>query len=105
MNMVPPEKLTFEWDLAKESANVRKHRITFTEAIESFSDLKGFVLVDESHSGTEARYYWVGKSASGRVLTTRYTRRGETIRIIGWAEWRKFQRLYEATKAGESETE
>ena len=39
-------------------------------------------------------FYWVGKRSSGRVLTTRFTRRGTKIRIIGSAEWREFRRLY-----------
>jgi uncharacterized DUF497 family protein len=72
----------------------RKHRVSFAEAIESFFDPNGLLLVDENHSRAEDRFYWVGKSSSGRVLTTRFTRRGTRIRIIGSAEWREFRRLY-----------
>ena len=56
--------------------------------------LHGLLLVDEQRSEAEDRFWWVGKSASGRVLTTRFTRRGTKIRIIGAAEWREFGRLY-----------
>jgi uncharacterized DUF497 family protein len=28
----------FEWDLEKEIQNIRKHRVNFTEAVESFTD-------------------------------------------------------------------
>lgn len=28
--------MEFEWDLSKEMANVRKHGVTFSEAVESF---------------------------------------------------------------------
>jgi len=95
--------MDFEWDAAKEKENVRKHNVTFLEAVESFSDLSGFVLVDQKHSKREERFYWVGKIASGRVLTTRFTRRGEKIRIIGSAEWREYRKLYnEKTKAKKS---
>jgi uncharacterized DUF497 family protein len=69
-------------------------RVAFAEAVESFFDPDGLLLVDERHSRAEERFYWVGKSASGRVLTTRFTRRGTKIRIIGSAEWREFRRLY-----------
>ncbi len=62
--------------------------------MESFFDPHGLLLVDEKHSKAEDRFYWVGKSVSGRVLTTRFTRRGAKIRIIGCAEWREFRRLY-----------
>jgi len=85
----------FEWDLAKELENKRKHGISFTEAVETLSDPNGVQLVDKSHSKTEERFYWVGKSDSGRILTTRFTKRGAKIRIIGCAEWRKFRRFYE----------
>jgi uncharacterized protein len=74
-----------------------KHKVNFTEAVESFLDPHGFQLVDSKHSAKETRYYWVGRILTGRVLTTRFTKRGETIRIIGSAEWRKFRRLYNET--------
>ena len=89
--------MEFEWDLSKEWVNVRKHGVTFAEAVESFFDPHGFQLVDVKHSRAEGRFYWVGKSESGRVLTTRFTRRGQKIRIIGSAEWRKFRRFYDET--------
>ena len=90
--------MDFEWDLAKELENRKKHGVSFTEAVETFSDPHGIQLVDEEHSKAEERYYWVGKSDSGRVLTTRFTKRGSKIRIIGSADWRKFRRLYETAK-------
>ena len=88
-----------EWDLSKEQANIKKHGHTFSEAIEAFQDPHGIQLVDESHSSQEDRYYWVGKVSSGKVLTVRFARRGDKVRIIGCAEWRKFRSFYnEATK-------
>ena len=69
------------------------------ESIESFSDPNGFQLKDTKHSIEEARYFWVGKSRAGKVITTRFTRRGDIIRIFGSASWRKFGRIYnERTK-------
>lgn len=94
--------MDFEWDASKANENLRKHGVTFTEAAESFSDPYGFALDDVKHSKSERRYYWVGKSARGRILTTRYTRRGENIRIIGSAEWREFKDLYEKAKSKKS---
>ncbi len=86
--------MEFEWDTGKESENLRKHGVTFLEAIETFSDPAGFSMRDRKHSGEEDRYYWIGLSGKDRVLTTRYTRRGNRIRIFGSAEWREFRRLY-----------
>jgi uncharacterized DUF497 family protein len=94
--------MTFEWDITKEIENQKKHGIVFAEAVETFSDPDGIALADESHSDTEDRFYWVGKTIEGRVLTTRYTRRGEQIRIIGSAEWRKFRRIYETAQSRKS---
>ena len=91
--------MEFEWDLSKEIENLQKHGIEFMEAIESFSDPNGFQLRDAKHSIEEIRYFWVGKSRTGKVITTRFTRRGDIIRIFGAASWRKFGRLYnERTK-------
>lgn len=86
--------MEFEWDLSKEIDNLQKHGISFAEAVETFSDPKGFQLRDIKHSSVEVRFFWVGKSESGKILTTRFTRRGNIIRIIGSASWRKFGRLY-----------
>lgn len=92
--------MEFEWDGKKEQENVRKHGVAFLEAVEAFSDPNGLLLSDAKHSGSEERFYWVGKISTGQVLTTRFTKRGKKIRIIGSAEWREFRRLYnEKTKA------
>ena len=90
--------LEFEWDLLKDAANLRKHGCSFLEAVETFKDPKGLQLVDRKHSLSEPRRYWVGRAATGRVLTTWFTMRGSKVRIIGCAEWRKFRSLYEAAQ-------
>lgn len=89
--------MEFEWDLKKESANIKKHGVTFSEAVTCFSDIKGIQLVDAAHSQREPRYFWVGASSTKRILTTRFTMRGDSIRIIGSAAWSKFRRLYYET--------
>ena len=95
----------FEWDEAKERQNLRKHGISFVSAIEAFRDPRGIKLIDERHSGSEPRFFWVGRDSSGRVLTTRFTQRGAKIRIIGCGHWRKFARhYYEAENPTEDES-
>lgn len=96
MSMVDVE---FEWDLRKDAANVAKHGCSFVEAEQTFRDPNGLMFSDDDHSQIEQRFYWVGASDAGRILTTRFTHRGSKVRIIGCAEWRKFRRLYEAAKA------
>lgn len=89
--------MEFEWDLSKERINLRKHGVSCSEAVETFLDARRFQLTDQTHSEEEARFYWVGKSDTGRVLATRFTHRGQKIRMIGSAEWRKFRRLVDET--------
>ncbi len=92
------QEMEFEWDNEKEQENIKKHRVTFLEAMESFLDPRGFQMADPEHSQLERRFYWIGKSKSGRILTSRFTLRDSKIRIFGSAEWRKFRRLYETTQ-------
>ena len=90
--------MDFEWDKSKEKENIKNHKVDFTESMSTFFDTQGIQLDDVAHSKMEKRFYWVGKSESGRILTTYFTRRGRTtIRIIGCAEWRKFRRIYHET--------
>jgi uncharacterized DUF497 family protein len=89
--------MEFEWDESKEQENLRKHRVSFARAVESFRDPKGIRLVDELHSTNEKRFYWVGKDKSGKVLVTRFTERSSKIRIIGCGYWRKYTRYYNET--------
>jgi uncharacterized protein len=86
--------MDFEWNPTKDLENIKKHKVSFAEAMTAFSDLNGFDLKDVKHSRSEVRHYWVGRILDGRVITVRYTMRGDVIRIIGAAEWREFRRLY-----------
>ncbi len=91
--------MEFEWDAKKEQANIKKHGVSFADSVDTFFDPSGIQFTDTSHSQFEKRFYWVGKSKSGRILITYFTHRGGKIRIIGCAEWRKFGRIYhEAAK-------
>ncbi len=87
----------FEWDASKELRNIKKHRVDFNEAMSCFSDPQGVQVIDRKHNEKEHRYYWVGKSDRGRILTTWHTQRGTKIRIIGCAEWRKMRKFYHET--------
>lgn len=90
--------MDFEWDWKKEEQNIKKHKVSFLDSVETFSDPNGLQFEDKSHSKNEIRYYWIGKTKDGRILTTYFTFREGNIRIIGAAEWRKFRRVYEATQ-------
>ncbi len=74
--------LQFEWDEAKAITNLRKHDVSFEEAITVLSDSNTLTIFDVEHSDEEERFIDVGLSTSGRVLVVVYTERGERIRII-----------------------
>ena len=87
--------MKFEWDEAKNEANIAKHGVSFKEATKAFSDEKALTAYDSVHSTeTEFRYNLVGK-VDDRVATVSYTIRNEKIRIISAGFYRKGRRIYE----------
>lgn len=52
------------------------------------------ILSDVLHSEAEPRYFCYG-AVGGRILTVRFTLRGQVIRIIGAGFWRKGAEAYE----------
>ena len=84
----------FIWDFTKESANIHKHGIDFIAASKAFKDPKRKIYNDSKHSTNEERFFCVGK-VENRILTVRFTYRGEKIRIIGAGYWRKGVQYYE----------
>ncbi|MEJ2210552.1 MAG: BrnT family toxin [Anaerolineae bacterium] len=72
----------FEWDAEKAQTNLRKHRVSFDEAVTVFNDPFSVTILDPEHSDDEDRFIDVGISDTGDVLVVIYTERGENIRII-----------------------
>lgn len=85
---------SFEWDEDKNKENIQKHGVDFELAQYAFIDPNRIVAEDIGHSDKEKRYYVFGK-VKGGVLTVRFTRRGDKIRIIGAGFWRKGKKIYE----------
>lgn len=77
-------RVEFEWDPAKDSANRRKHGISFEEAASAFSDERGRLIADPDHSGDEDRFVLLGMSVQARVLVVVhcYRESDAVIRII-----------------------
>ena len=76
----------FDWNEAKNAANLEKHKVSFQDAQIAFLDPQRVIARDLDHSETEERFYCFGKVAGG-VLTVRFTYRGCRIRIIGAGYW------------------
>lgn len=77
-------ELRFEWDKAKDTANRRKHGVSFDEAASVFYDENALLLADPDHSEEEDRFVILGLSIRLRtiVVTHCYRAAEEVIRII-----------------------
>jgi uncharacterized DUF497 family protein len=72
----------FEWDPAKAQANLRKHGVSFEEAVTVFADPLSLNMPDPLHSAEEARFLVVGMSMNRNVPVVAYAERGHRTRII-----------------------
>jgi hypothetical protein len=76
--------IKFEWDPRKDSANQRKHGVSFEEAQSVFFDENAVQFYDEHHSGQEDRFIMLGLSIRSRILVVCHCEResGNVIRIV-----------------------
>jgi uncharacterized protein len=89
----------FEWDPDKSAENIEKHGVSFEDARLAWLDPHRISREDPEHSSpTEQRAFLYGR-VRGSVLTVRYTRRGDVVRIIGAGFWRKGWVTYEQANA------
>ena len=70
----------FTWDDDKNKANIRKHGVSFNEALTVFTDDNALFAPDEKHSDHEERFIIVGLSQNLRLLVVCHCyRESETI--------------------------
>ncbi len=69
----------FEWDAAKARTNLRKHGVSFTDAVTVFLDPEAIDAPDLQISG---RFVVIGRATSSRVLFVVYAELGERARLI-----------------------
>ena len=74
--------LVFEWDQRKAQANLRKHRVSFAEAVSVFSDPLARIFLDESHSTGEQREIIIGHSSARNLLLVCFTELVDRVRVI-----------------------
>ncbi len=75
--------MRFEWDPQKAARNVRKHGISFDEAVTVFKDPLAFIFDDESHAEQEHREIIIGMSTLRKMILVCFVERIEnTVRII-----------------------
>ncbi len=73
--------MKFEFDPVKAASNLKKHRISFSDAESVFYDDRALTMEDPESQG-EQRFLTMGLDALGRVLVVCYTEREERTRII-----------------------
>jgi uncharacterized DUF497 family protein len=71
-----------EWDDEKAEANLRKHRVSFADAVEALEDPLSLTFPDPDHSLDEARYLTFGHDRSGRILVVAHADREAAVRLI-----------------------
>lgn len=81
-----------EFDPAKAEANLRKHRVSFTDAQQVLLDPRAVTVEDPDAEG-EQRFLTLGMDSLGRLLVVVHTPRGRHTRLIS------------ARKASHGETE
>jgi uncharacterized DUF497 family protein len=74
--------MRLEWDGSKGASNVRKHRVSFDEAVTVFYDPLAATFDDPDHSQDEDRLVTVGYSARGRLLVVCHAERDGAVRLI-----------------------
>jgi uncharacterized DUF497 family protein len=72
----------FEWDADKAATNLRKHGVSFDEAVTAFGDPLSLLLLDPDHSLGEERYLVLGMSSTNRLLVVAFVERPPRTRII-----------------------
>ena len=74
--------MIYEWDPKKAKANLRKHGVSFEEALTAFADPLARIFDDEDHSVEEQREIIVGYSVKERLLIVCFTAQGESVRMF-----------------------
>ena len=73
--------MKFEWDEAKNQANITKHGISFEQARQIFDGLV-WTSVDDRFDYGEARFITIGALKKATVVVVAYTDRAGVTRII-----------------------
>jgi uncharacterized DUF497 family protein len=72
--------MTYQWDPNKAKSNLKKHGVSFADAVGVFEDENAITIPDEHES--EDRFITIGRDFLSRILVVVYTFRNIVIRII-----------------------
>ena|SRR3989338_948650 len=76
--------VSFTWDDSKGKENIKKHGVSFEEAVTIFRNFPLEVYYDPDHSFLEDRYIAIGFSNKGRALLVVHceNKKGTIVRLI-----------------------
>jgi uncharacterized DUF497 family protein len=75
--------MRFEWDDDKAEANLKKHGVSFSDAVTVFEDSLAIVLPDPDHSHREHRLIIIGLTTKALLVVVVYTeKQDDLVRII-----------------------
>ena len=74
--------MRFEWDATKAAENLRRHGVSFEEAMTVFYDPLAATFDDPEHSFGERRFLTVGYSSRERLLVLCHTERRGAVRLF-----------------------
>ncbi|MBX2807082.1 MAG: BrnT family toxin [Cellvibrionaceae bacterium] len=74
-------ELLFEWNKEKESANIKKHGLSFEQAKSAFFDENAIQFYDPDHSSEEARFILLDTNNELHTLVICHCFREEETRI------------------------
>jgi hypothetical protein len=74
--------MDFEWDTAKATRNLKKHKLAFQEAATVFNDPLALTFKDPDYSIGEHRLLTFGATRTGNHVIVSHTERGSFVRII-----------------------
>lgn len=88
--------MRFDWDPTKAALNLRKHGVSFADAISAFADPLARLYPNETPDAGEERFVLLGQSAGGLLLVVVHVEEGDAVRIISaWKATRRERRIYE----------
>jgi uncharacterized DUF497 family protein len=106
MGLIPeffPQITGFEWDEGNSEKSWRRHGVTHTEAEQVFLNRPLVMADDPGHSAGEARYFGLGCTDLGRLLSVVFTFRGSLLRVISARPMsRRERRIYAQAQALEA---
>jgi uncharacterized DUF497 family protein len=90
-----PDFEQFDWSGGNDEKNWKRHGVAPGEAEQVFFNTPLLCGDDPAHSGTERRFYALGRTDGGRALFITFTLRGRRLRVISARDMsRKERRAY-----------